>query len=97
MIPNWRSGWYHDVLAFQAGLIGEAELLKKAGESRYNQCEAYFYSGMRKLAQGKRAEAKACFHHSMATGVFFIEYIWSRAFLARIDDPDWLPWVPVQH
>lgn len=22
----------------------------------------------------------------------FIEYIWSRIFLARIDDPTWPPW-----
>jgi serine/threonine protein kinase len=50
-----------------------------------------------RLAEGRRAEAGAFFRRSMDTGVFyFYEYLWSRAFLARIDDPDWLPWVPAQ-
>ena len=83
------------MLAFHAGMINDAELLKKAGEFRYSQCEAHFYIGLRKLAEGKRAEAKACFRRSMDTGVFFFaEYLWSRAFLARIDDPEWLPSIP---
>jgi hypothetical protein len=97
LIPNARDRWYHDLLAFHAGLINTEELLKKAGESRFNQCEAYCYIGLRKLAETKRAEAKACFIRSIGTGVYFYnEYIWSRAFLARIDDPDWLSWVPVR-
>jgi serine/threonine protein kinase len=41
----------------------------------------------------KRAEAKECFTKSVQSGVFFYdEYRHSRAFLACIDDPDWLPW-----
>jgi len=48
------------------------------------------------IAEGKRAEAKACFRRSMDAGVIsFTEYQWSRAFLARIDDPEWLPWFPM--
>ncbi|HLJ95913.1 MAG TPA: protein kinase [Gemmataceae bacterium] len=96
-IPTSRDRWYHDVLAFHAELMDADALLEKAGDSRYNQCEAHFYIGLRRLAEGKRAEAKTCFRHAMATGIFFYyEYIWSRAFLARMDDPDWLPWVPVK-
>jgi hypothetical protein len=42
---------------------------------------------------GKRAEAKVCFTRSYETGVFnYSECVWSRAFLACIDDPAWLPW-----
>jgi hypothetical protein len=49
------------------------------------------------LAEGNRAEAKAYFRRSVDTGIFtYFEYIWSRAFLARIDDPDWLPWTPMK-
>ena len=73
------------------------ELLKKAGESRFNQCEGYFYIGLRRLADGQRPEAKACFSRAFETGVFsYGECIISRAFLARIDDPDWLPWIPMK-
>ena len=25
------------------------------------------------------------------------EYMWSRAFLACIDDPNWLPWILIRH
>jgi hypothetical protein len=97
LIPPYRDHWYPQVLAFHAGLIDDAELLKKAGEYRYSQCEAHFYIGLGKLAEGRRAEAKACFRRSMDTGVYFFgEYWFSRAFLARIDDPDWLPWCPVK-
>jgi tetratricopeptide (TPR) repeat protein len=99
LIPNWRDGWYRHLLAFHAGLIDAKddakELLKRAGNSQFNLCEAYFYIGLARLAEGRRAEAKECFRSSLDTGVFtFYEYSWSRAFLARIDDPDWPPWVP---
>jgi len=49
--------------------------------------------GLHRLAERKRAEAKECFMKSADTGVFsFNEFIWSSAFLACIDDPNWLPW-----
>jgi tetratricopeptide (TPR) repeat protein len=94
LIPNVMDRWYHHLLAYNAGLIGEEELLSKAGENRFNLCEAHWFIGIRKLAGGKRGEAKASFRLSVGTGVFFyFESIWSRAFLAHIDDPDWLPWL----
>jgi hypothetical protein len=97
LIPPYRDRWYHHMLAFHAGLIDDRELLNKAGEFRYSQCEAHFYIGLGKLAEGKREAAKACFRRSMKTGVFFFgEYLLSRAFLARIDDPEWLQWCPVK-
>ena len=93
LIPNWRDGWYHDMLKFNAGQMEVAELEAKAGASRFNQCEAYFYIGLRKLSEKKRTEAKQWFTRSFETGVFhYFEYRWSRAFLANIDDPKWLPW-----
>jgi hypothetical protein len=57
---------------------------------------ALFYIGLDKSGEGKREEAKACFRRSMNTGLFInYEYFWSWAFLARIDDPKLLPWIPV--
>jgi hypothetical protein len=91
LIPTYRDRWYHDLLAFQCGAMDEEALLKKAGANRFNQCEAHFYIGLRRLADGKRSEAKACFRRVLDTGVFlYEEYIWSRAFLACIDDPAWM-------
>jgi hypothetical protein len=63
----------------------------KASASRFNPCKAHCYIGLSKLAEGKRSEAKACSRRSMATGFFFYEYTGSRAFLAHIEDPEWLP------
>jgi tetratricopeptide (TPR) repeat protein len=95
-IPNARSGWYHELLAFHTGLLNADQLLEKAGELRSNQCEAHYYIGLRKLAEGKRTEAKACFKRASETNCYmFPECCWSRAFLARIDDPAWLPWIPM--
>ncbi|HLJ95914.1 MAG TPA: hypothetical protein VKU02_22255, partial [Gemmataceae bacterium] len=93
LIPDWRNGWYRDLLKFNAGQMGDDELVAKAQSSCINQCEGYFYIGLHKLAEGKRAEAKKWFQKSVDTGVFaYDEYLWSRAFLANIDDPNWLPW-----
>jgi serine/threonine protein kinase len=97
LVPNLRNHWYHHLLAYHAGLLDEGELLQKAGDNHFNQCEAQFYIGLRRLGEGKRQAAKACFQRSLDTGVtLFGEYGWSRAFLPHIDDPDWLPWIPVK-
>jgi tetratricopeptide (TPR) repeat protein len=95
LIPNWRNRWYHDILGYNAGDLTAEQLLAKAGASQYNLCEGYFYIGLNKLAEGDRAKAKECFQRSAATGVIdYYEYMWSRAFLACIDDSDWLPGNP---
>jgi hypothetical protein len=97
LIPGWRDGWYREVLKFSAGTIGEAELVEKARASRWNQCEGYFYIGVRKLHERDRAAAKEWFQKSVDAGQFvFGEYMWSKAFLALIDDPNWLPWCPAK-
>lgn len=76
---------------------GRGSATEKAGENRFSQCEAHFYIGLRRLVEGKRSEAKACFRRTMDTGAFlYEECVWSRAFLARIDDPAWMPWIPVK-
>lgn len=92
-IPDWRGGWYRDLLKFNAGQLDAAELVDRAGASRFNQCEGYFFIGLHKLHERKRAEAKAWFQKSADTGIYaYGEYMWSSAFLACIDDLSWLPW-----
>jgi hypothetical protein len=97
-ISNDRNSWYHDVLKYNAGILDEDQLLQRAGENQWNLCEAHFFIGLRRLVKGKRGEAKASFQRSVDTGIFFFyEYNWSRAFLAHIDDPNWLPWCPMSN
>ena len=96
LIPNARDGWYHDLLAYEAELTDDSELLRRAGDSRFSQCEAYYVIGLRKLAEGRRKEAGSCFRAASDTHVFAWELCyWSRALMALVDDPDWLPWIPV--
>ena len=98
LIPTYREGWYHNLLACHCGSMTEEDLLKRAGENRFNLCEAHYYIGLRRLSEAKRAEAKTCFRRVMETGAFlYEEYVWSRAFLACIDDPAWMPWVSLEH
>jgi tetratricopeptide (TPR) repeat protein len=95
-ISSIRNGWYHEVLKYNAGILGEGQLLKRAGENHWNLCEAHFFIGLRHLVEGKRGEAKASFQRSVDTGIYFYyEYNWSRAFLTQIDNPNWLPWCRV--
>jgi tetratricopeptide (TPR) repeat protein len=72
-IPNARNDWYHHLLAFETGEIDDDELLKRAGESHVNQCEAYYVLGLRTLAEGKRQQAKKFFELAYKSYVVHFE------------------------
>jgi hypothetical protein len=73
-------------------------LLKEAGPSRLNQCEAHFFIGLALLSDGNRDGARTHFRQSVATRIHtFLDYVWSRAFLSRLEaDPTWPPWIPFE-
>jgi lipoprotein NlpI len=70
-------------------------MLNAAGSSQWRLCEAHFYIGLTLLAEGDRAAARRHFEQAVDTRVFwFLEYEWSRAFLARMkQDAAWPPWI----
>jgi hypothetical protein len=92
-----RPAWINRLVDYNLGLIQEDALLAAAGSSRQNQCEAHFFIGLARLADGDRDGAKEQFRQSVATHVFhFLDHVWSRAFLARMEqDPAWPPWIPL--
>lgn len=94
----FRAEWNKKLLDYNCGELGDEQLLRAAGSSRWDQCEGHFNMALMKLADGNRVGAREHFRQSMATGVFnFYEYRWSRAFLSRMDkDPTWPPWIPVK-
>jgi hypothetical protein len=96
--PKWRNGWYQTVLDYNSDLITADELLKAAGESRWNRCEAHFHIGLNQLADGQRGGSQEHFRRAVALKIGdFYEDRWSRAFLARMQqDPKWPPWIPVK-
>ncbi|MFO0890667.1 MAG: hypothetical protein U0790_16175 [Isosphaeraceae bacterium] len=76
LIPSYRDGWYHELLTFHCGSMSEEALLKRAGDNRFNQCESHYYIGLRRLAERKRSEARACFRRVPDMGVFlYDEYV----------------------
>jgi len=95
--PLDRTRWYQKACEYFAGMRSADELLVSAGGSQWFLCEGHFFIGLRLLAEGNRAGARGHFKECVATRVLlFLEYDWSRAFLARMEaDPTWPPWIPV--
>ena len=80
--------------AFVAGQLAASDLKKEIGKSRSFDCMAHFLSGVGSLSSGKREEAKTSFEACVATGYYnYFAYHLSRAFLVRVDDPNWLGWI----
>jgi len=93
---NTRSEWVIRLLEFGAGETSVERLMAAAGPSRLNRCEAHFFIGMSRLADGDRHGARVHFQHAVNTHViWYVDHSLSRAFLSRLDaDPKWPPWIP---
>jgi serine/threonine protein kinase len=96
--PLDKNRWYQKACEYFAGMRSADELLVGAGGSLWFLCEGHFFIGLRLLAEGDRAGARRHFKESVTTRVlWFMEYDWSRAFLARMEnDPTWPPWIPLR-
>jgi serine/threonine protein kinase len=96
--PLDRTRWYQKACEYWAGMRSADELLAGAAGSQWFLCEGHFFVGLHLLAEGDRAEARRHFEACVATRVLqFMEYDWSRAFLARMEnDPTWPPWIPIR-
>jgi serine/threonine protein kinase len=96
--PLDRTRWYQKACEHFAGMRSAEELLAGAGGSQWFLCEGHFFIGLRLLAEGDRAGARRHFEDSVATRVLhYMEYDWSRAFLARLEnDRTWPPWIPIR-
>lgn len=76
-------------------LAGEdLEALPDATSEMYRACAVYYAIGIKYLAEGNRGLAKENFQECKNTGNFgWYEYNWSKAFLAKFDDPSWRLWL----
>ncbi len=90
----WKTS--RDVLQFMGDDITEDDLIGRAGKSERDRAVAYFAIGMRRLAEGRRLEAKESFEKSAANPVYYwSDPTWARAFVARMEkDPTWPDWLP---
>ena len=70
-------------------------LLEKCHDSQIFTAYAHFVIAFDSLSRGDRADAEHHFAAAGQTGDFQNSaFWWSRAFLSRVDDPAWLPWLP---
>jgi lipoprotein NlpI len=77
--------WPSTIADFLLGKVDEAALLKGAGNSGAQQCEAWYFAGVVRLTAGRKAEAAECFRKSVATELkSFTEYRLARGELMRL-------------
>lgn len=98
-MARWRHDWYLRLLDYFSDYMTSEVLLEKAGNSRWNLCEAHFAIGLMRLSEGDRFQAADHFRKATATRVFtFMEFGVSRLLAERLErDPDWPPWIPVRN
>jgi hypothetical protein len=95
-LPLLRRAFYERLLSFNCGELEADELLKATQHSKWDQCEANFFVGLARLADGNRDEAAKHFRAAIATRCDgFLACDWSAAFLIRLEkDSRWPRWIP---
>ena len=77
-------GWHGRLAAFAAGTLPYDQLLA-AAENPGQRCEAHFYAGARRLAQGDTAGAREQFTAAIDTGmVGYFEYAMAQELLGTL-------------
>jgi tetratricopeptide (TPR) repeat protein len=82
--------WFSSVASYLLGRISAADLLAAAKSSDKKKengqlCEAWFYTGMKKLIGGDKTGARDCFNKSLATNEKdYTEYHFARAELKAL-------------
>ena len=85
-----KADWFSTIAQYLVGSATEESFLKAAGaadpkQAREQECEAYFYAGMKRLFAGDTAGAVDYFRESVESGVpDLVEHAGSRAELQRM-------------
>jgi hypothetical protein len=80
---------------FMRGEIGAEQLVAACKGRRFEVAHAHFLVAMDYLSQGDRSRAKKSFQSVLDANCcrLFVSW-WSEIFLERLEDPNWLPWLP---
>lgn len=94
-LPRLRHRFYERLLEFNGDRLALDELLKAAGRSKWDQCEARFFAGLHQLSLGRRDQARTHFQHAVDTRCWgFMAWDWSFSFLLQMDrDAAWPRWI----
>ncbi|MEM7473504.1 MAG: serine/threonine-protein kinase [Planctomycetota bacterium] len=79
---------------FLSGRHNDPNRLLDASDTTFDLAYSHFFIAFKALSENDRALAKKHFRATVSTNRFeLFAYYFSEAFLERIDDPDWLPWI----
>jgi hypothetical protein len=96
-LPLDIAAMHEPVADYMSGEIDSATAearIRGTAQSNRVLAEAYFSLAVGQLADSNRAEAKRLFEACLSTDYYeFFVYWWSQAFLQRVDDDQWLPWL----
>ena len=93
----WRPFTEHWV-RYVCGETSDEDLIQLAKDSRVDQASAFHIVAIRRLGEGERAKARACFQKATAMALFGLaDHDFSWIFLKRMElDPTWPPWIPMK-
>ncbi|HEY3966700.1 MAG TPA: serine/threonine-protein kinase [Planctomycetaceae bacterium] len=94
-LPPLRRDFYERLLQFNCGDLDADQLLVAAGDSQWDLCEANFFIGLTRLAEGNRDMAAKHFQSAVAARCNgFLACDWSGSFLIRMaEDANWPRWI----
>ena len=85
-LPRLRRAFYTKLLDFNCGELSEEDLLRAAGRSHWDQCEARYFLALHRLSQGDRLAARDHFQASVASRCAgFMAWDWSSVCLTRLE------------
>jgi lipoprotein NlpI len=84
-VASWQTGWNKTIGLFIADELDEGSFLIAAGDTPGQRCEAFYYVGIKHLADGDETGARDYFEKTVATEIRqYIEYQMAAAQLARL-------------
>jgi tetratricopeptide (TPR) repeat protein len=90
-----RKDVWLNVGEFMKGRISEDDLIKPFDGRRFEVAHGHFLIAMDRLSRGDRTGACQSFQKVIDTNVprYYVSW-WSEAFLERLEDPNWISWLP---
>jgi serine/threonine protein kinase len=96
--PKFYRGFFETAAGYLCNELSEEELMRRAGNERWDQAIGALRIGLRRLGEGDRRGARECFQKIASWPVFGVwDHDLGWVFLKRMEqDPDWPPWIAKQ-
>jgi serine/threonine protein kinase len=96
--PKFYRGFFETAAAYVCNELSEDELMRRAGNERWDQAIGALRIGLRRLGEGDRRGARECFQKIASWPVFGVwDHDLGWVLLKRMEqDPGWPPWIPAR-